>query len=358
MELRPARASIPTSGEPPFISILIPCRNEASYIRPCLASILESDYPQDRLEVLVIDGWSDDGTREIIVEMARSQPSIRLLDNPRRITPVALNLGIRESHGTIIVRMDAHVTYPPAYLPLLVRGLLETGADNVGGVIVTLPANESATARAIAIGLSHPMGVGNAYFRIGVTKRRDVKTVPFGCFRREVFDAIGLFDEELARNQDDEFNFRLVRHGRRVVLLPEVIAYYYARPSLRLVARMFYQYGWFKPLVARKVGGIVTLRQLAPAALVASLAGCAVLSPFASAADISCGFIAGGYAAAVLACAAAQLPRHGVRCAAMLAAVFTVLHFSYGFGYLRGLVHEVTRRPAAALGGPPLPLSR
>jgi len=206
------------------VTVIVPCRNERRYIAACLDSILATAYPADRLEVLVVDGASDDGTRDAVRAYAAREPRVRLLDNPRRSAPAALNLGIRAARGEIIARMDAHVVYPPHYLPVLVEALLETGADNVGCPIVTLPADESATARAIACALSHPFGVGNSRFRIGSAVRREVDTVPFGCFRRDVFDRVGLFDEELIRNQDDEFNFRLIRSGGRVLLVPDVAA--------------------------------------------------------------------------------------------------------------------------------------
>ncbi|MGH7607745.1 MAG: glycosyltransferase family 2 protein, partial [Gemmatimonadales bacterium] len=260
----------------PRVTVVLPCRNEGRYIAACLDSILAAAYPPERLEVLVVDGMSDDGTRERVARYAAAHPRIRLLDNPARIVPTALNVGIEAATGDVIARMDAHVVYPPEYLPRLVHALAESGADNVGGCIVTLPADGTAVAQAIAIALGHPFGVGNSHFRIGARGARFVDTVPFGCYRRDVFARIGLFDEDLVRNQDDEFNHRLVRRGGRVLLLPDVVSYYYARGSFAQVARMFYQYGAFKPLVARKVGRVMTLRQLVPAAFVSGLAAAAL----------------------------------------------------------------------------------
>ncbi len=235
----------------PRVSIVMPCRNEAAYIGPCLESVLATDYPLDRVEVLVADGRSDDGTREIVEGWAARHPCVRLLDNPARITPAALNMAIRAATGDVIIRMDAHGVYPRDYVSRLVDALQETGADNVGGVVVTLPADDTPVARGIALAFSHPLGVGNAYFRIGVAGPRWVDTVPFGCFRRELFERVGMFDEEMVRNQDDEFNLRVIGRGGRILLLPDVVSRYYARRSLGAVARMFYQYGYFKPLVAR-----------------------------------------------------------------------------------------------------------
>ncbi len=354
----PAVRRSPGADGRPEVSIIVPCRNEARYIAQCLDSILATRFPLERLEVLVVDGRSDDGTRQIVARYAARHPLIRLLDNPAQITPTALNTGVRAARGGVIVRMDAHATYPPEYVTRLVTELQETGADNVGGVFVPRPADDSATARAIALGLSHPLGVGNSHFRIGAVERRWVDTVPFGCYRREIFERIGMFDEQLARNQDDEFNFRLLKHGGRILLLATVAIGYYTRGSLRQVARMFYQYGYFKPLVARKAGRIVTLRQLVPPLFIVSLVTAAALSFSAPAAAALLTAVAVTYGAVVIGAAARAIRRHGLRCALVLAAVFPTVHFSYGLGFLVGL--GALWRPAAhwARKGAALPLSR
>jgi glycosyltransferase involved in cell wall biosynthesis len=327
----------------PFVSIILPCRNEERFIRACLDSVLATTYPTDRLEVLVVDGMSEDRTRAIVAEYAARAPFIRLLDNPGRIVPTSLNTGLRAASGEVILRMDAHVTYPPDYVPTLVAELRWSGADNVGGVVVTEPGADTAIARAIAIGLAHPLGVGNAYFRIGSTKRRWVDTVPFGCYHRDVFARIGGFDEALARNEDDEFNFRLRRAGGRILLIPAVTCRYYARPTLRQLARMFYQYGYYKPVVARKVGRVMTARQLVPPVCLAALAATGLLGVWSSAAQVACGALAASYGALVLGCAVPVVLRHGLRCAIAFLAVPPVIHFSYGLGYLRSLAGQPLR---------------
>ncbi len=340
-----------TAALRPFVSVVIPCRNEEAYIASCLDSILATDYPRDRIEVLVADGQSDDGTRAILAEYLTRYRCIALIENLRRTTPAALNAAIRAATGSVIIRMDAHVVYPPEYISRLVDALEETGADNVGAVLETVPADLTPTGKAIAIGLSHPFGVGNSYFRTGSRERREVDTVPFGCYRRDVFDRIGLFDEELIRNQDDELNFRLIRHGGRVLLVPEVTCRYYARRTFRQVSRMYYQYGYFKPLVARKVGRVMTARQLVPSLLLAALAGSAVVSPWVPGAGAAFACIAGAYALGVLACSGAAAGTD-LRCGAALAAVFPILHFSYGFGFLRGMYDHLLIRgvPATETG--------
>lgn len=334
----------------PTVSIIVPCRNEEAYIARCLDSIFASDYPRDRLEVLVAEGCSSDRTREVLSDYAARHPEIILLDNATGSTPAGLNLAVRRASGDVIIRMDAHVLYPRDYVRRLVQGLEESGADNVGGVMETVPAENTPGARAIAIGLAHPFGVGNSYFRTGTLVRREVDTVPFGCYRREVFDRIGLFDEELIRNQDDEFNFRLLRRGGRILLLPDVLCRYFARRSLGHLARMYYQYGYFKPLVARKVGRVMTLRQLIPAMLVVSLLGAAALSPWIQTARFALLLVGASYGALVLACSAATVRTEGLRTGMALAVVFPTLHFSYGVGFLRGIYQHLLARSAPPAG--------
>jgi len=324
-------------SERPLVSVIVPCRDEERYIARCLDSILANDYPSARLEVLVVDGRSEDGTRDILARYAARHDTIRVLDNPRRITPTAMNIGIRAAQGEVIMRLDAHAVFPPTYIAQLVSALLVTGADGVGGAIVTLPADGTPTARAIALALSHPLGVGNSYFRIGAAAPRWVDHVPFGCYRREVFERIGLFDEELVRSQDGEFSFRLRKHGGRILLLPSAVAQYYARNSLPQLRRMFYQYGYFKALTAKKLGRIMTGRQLAPALFILSLGTAGLAGMWLPAARVLFASMAGLYAAIVLAGAGRTALREGIRCGVVLAAAFPLMHFSYGLGYLRAV---------------------
>jgi glycosyltransferase involved in cell wall biosynthesis len=328
----------------PMVSIIIPCRNEAGYIERCLDSILAGEYPVDHLQILVADGRSTDGTRQILENYTRRHPAVLLLDNPQGTTPAGLNAAIRAASGTIVIRMDAHVLYPADYIRRLVDALHESGADNVGGVLETLPADDTPIARAIALGMSHRFGVGNAHFRVGAAERREVDTVPFGCFRRDIFNRVGLFDEELIRNQDDEFNFRLIARGGRVLLLPDVSCRYFARPSLRQLSRMYYQYGYFKPLVARKIGRVMTVRQLIPALLVATLTILSLLGLRWPAAGAGLALVLASYATGILSCAAGAVKDHGMRCGIALLAVFPVLHFSYGIGFLLGVLDHLVVR--------------
>ena len=215
-----------------MLTVICPIYNEENRIEECIRSVIAQDWPKEELEVLFVDGMSGDRTREIVKEYSQQYPFIQLLDNPKRIAPSGLNIGIRAAKGEIILRLDAHAKYPNNYFSVLVNKLQETGADNVGGACRTLPAKDTPECRAIAHAMSSPFGMGNSYFRIGADCEKWVDTVPFGCFRRDVFDKIGLFDEELVRNQDDEFNGRIIQNGGKILLLPQVVTDYFARKDV------------------------------------------------------------------------------------------------------------------------------
>lgn len=248
----------------PTVSVIIPCRNEKGYISKTLLNVLEQDYPKDKLEIWVADGMSDDGTRDELESLAITYSQINWIDNPEQIVPPALNACIKASSGEVIVRLDAHSLYPKDYISKLVHYLVELEADNTGGVWITEPANETIEARAIALATSHPLGIGDSEFRLENEEIKEVETVPYGCYRRSVFEQIGMFDNDLTRNQDDEFNARLKKAGGRIFLIPSVKIRYFARPTLQKMRKMFYHYGLFKPLVNMKIGQPTTIRQFIP----------------------------------------------------------------------------------------------
>lgn len=343
--------------ELPFVSAVVACRNEVAHIERCVRSLLDADYPPRLLEVLIVDGHSDDGTRELVVAMAANEPRVRLVDNPRRITPVAFNRGIAAAAGDVILIIGSHSHYPPSYARVLVNWLVGSEADVVGGVCQTQPAGHGVMARAIAAGLSHRFGVGNAHFRTGVTSPRWVDTVAFGCYRRDVFQRIGGFDEELVRNQDDELNLRLGQRGGRLLLVPDVSSVYQARDSLGKLWRMYWQYGYCKPLVVRKVGGVLTARQLVPALFVAALmlSVVALTTPLGA---IPLALIVGSYALASVVAALLVRPHHGWPVAFALPVVFAVLHVGYGVGFLRGTMRFLVARRGPPVTAAQLPLTR
>ncbi|MGH7608092.1 MAG: glycosyltransferase family 2 protein [Gemmatimonadales bacterium] len=328
----------------PFVSIVVPCRNEVGYIRPMLDSLLANAYPRDRLEVVIVDGMSDDGTRAVLAEYASRYSMIQVLDNPKRTTPHALNLGIARARGGIIMRMDAHATYPSNYVADLVAGMERTGADTVGAAWRTQPGNGTIIARAIAAALAHPFGIGNARYRLGTDRLRDVDTLQCACYRRAVFERLGLFDEDLLRSQDSEFTFRLLRAGGRAVLVPGVVVNYYTRESLRKLWRMFFQYGYFKPLVALKVGAVMTARQVVPTLFITSVGLATLLAPVSGAARVLLALLLGAYLTADLLAAAIVARRRGAFVGLASLLVFPVIHLAFGIAYWRGTVDFVIRR--------------
>lgn len=266
-------------SNPPLVSIIIPCRNEARRIGPCLDSVLANDYPRDRLEILVVDGASGDGTRDIVRRYSQSNRCIRLLENPKKITPVAFNIGIEHAAGEIIMIMSAHATYDTDYVSKCVRYLDEYDADNVGGIMITVPSDEAFIAKAIALALAHPFGTGNSYFRTGLEEPRWVDTVYGGCYKREVFKKVGLFNEELVRSQDIDFNMRLRKAGGKILLVPDIVAhYYYPKSNLGAFLEKNILDGFWATMPLKFGSEVFALRHLIPLAFASSLLASAALT--------------------------------------------------------------------------------
>ena len=342
----------------PFVSVIIPCRNEEKFIGRCLDSIIAQDYPKDKIEVLVIDGRSTDRTREVVKGYIQKYPFIRLLDNPKRITPVAMNIGIKGAKGDYILILSSHSKIDVNFVQKNISNLQKYHVDCVGGIIITLPASKSLLSQSIALTLSHPFGVGNAYFRIGSKEPKLVDTVPFGCYKRDVFEKIGLFDEELIRNQDDEFNLRLIKNGGKILLVPDIISYYYTRDSLLKLWKMYFQYGYFKPLVVQKIGDILTWRQLIPAIFVSSLIFTGVLSFFSKFFLGLFLLIVGSYLFANFVFSLTIAAKKGLKFFPILPVVFFTLHFSYGLGYLKGIWDFLIRKKHLKKKIKDIPLTR
>jgi glycosyltransferase involved in cell wall biosynthesis len=322
-----------------YVSIILPVRNEILTIEKTIEGILSQDYPKSRMEILIADGNSDDGTNNIIKEYAKKEPLIKYIFNKNRIVPTSLNLAIKASKGEIIVRMDAHNFYPDNYISTLVRYLTEYDAGNTGCVIKTIPSSDNNVSKAVATGLSSPFGVGNSLFRTGVKKPVYVDTVPYGCFKKEVFKKIGLFDEDLVRNQDDEFNARMIKNGYKILLVPDVEVSYIARDNLKKLSKMLYQYGLFKPLVNIKLGSIPTLRQLIPLFFVLYVVIGGILSVLLSGRMLTL-YLAGllfYLFVDMFFSLKHSLDNKDPLLTPFLFVTFPVMHFSYGLGYLRGI---------------------
>jgi glycosyltransferase involved in cell wall biosynthesis len=322
------------------ISIIIPCRNEEKFIGKCLDSILAQHYPKDKLEVLIVDGMSDDGTKKIVGGYAKCYPLIKLLNNPKKITPVAFNMGIRSAKGEIIMIMSSHATYDKEYISKCVEYLQEFKADNVGGTMITLPRNNSFAGKAVAIALSHRFGVGNSVFRIGTKKPTWVDTVFGGCYKKEVFEKIGHFNENLVSSSDMEFNLRLKKEGGRILLIPEIISYYYTRSDFRSFFKNNFRNGvWaILPFKYSKIMPI-SLRHLVPLAFILSLIGSITLSTLSSTFFLLFWLIFGSYLLLnIYFSIKIASKRKDSRCLFIMPIIFGSLHLTYGLGSLWGLL--------------------
>lgn len=349
---------------PPRVSIIVPCRNEERYIRSCVESARGQQTPFGGVEIIVVDGESDDMTRQILEEIAVEDARVRIVDNPKRIVSTGLNEGIRSARGEIIVRMDAHTEYAEDYVVRCVAALEESGADNVGG-----PARTRAvtiTERAIAAAYHSPFGVGGALFH-KIDYEGRVDTVTYGCWRKGSFDRYGLFDEELVRNQDDEHNLRIVRAGGIVWQTPAIRSWYRPRGSLNALFRQYSQYGYWKVRVIQKHRSPASWRHLVPGCFVSGL----LLGPVLSAglwlgmgggkgllgalwgkelangawAWVLLGWLVGvvSYLVALGVATCHTARRAGWDLLALLPAVFACYHLGYGWGFLRGVWDFVIR---------------
>ncbi|MCX6032757.1 MAG: glycosyltransferase family 2 protein [Chloroflexi bacterium] len=329
----------------PFVSVLVPLRNEARHISRCLEAILNQDYPHDRMEVMVVDGLSTDGTREIVQAAARqaqgqaaeakSPVAVRLLDNSGRITPTAFNIGIRHARGDIIVRVDGHTVIAPDYVRQCVEALQRTQADNVGGTMNAV--GENTFGEAVALATSTPFGVGGARFHYS-DREEWVDTVYLGAWPREVFARIGLFDEELVRDQDDEFNYRLREYGGRILHSPQIKLFYTGRSMPKTLWKQYFQYGFWKVRVLQKHPRQMQMRQFMPPLFVASLLGSALLAPFTIVGQTLLALVGGTYLVTNLIVSLWTARPDGKRIL-LLSITFAILHLSYGMGFLIGLLN-------------------
>lgn len=322
-----------------MLSVIVPIYNEEKYIAKCLDSILEQDYPKDDMELLLCDGMSKDKTREIIAEYQNKYPWIQLLDNPQRIAPCAMNVGIEAARGDIIVRMDAHALYENNYFSALVKALDVYGADNVGAVCHTDVLNKNAKTLAIREVLSNKFGVGNSTFRIGINGAQEVETVPFGCWRKEVFNKYGLYDTRLVRNQDIELNKRIIRGGGKIVIIPDTFCTYLARETYCALAKNNYSNGLWNILTVyyTKEMRSLSLRHFVPLMFILSLIIPTLVGLFWTPAFCVSIFALCAYLFALGTVSARLAVSKGLNFFYLLAS-FVVLHVSYGWGSLVGIL--------------------
>lgn len=323
----------------PFVSVIVPCRNEERHIALCLESILANDYPKDRMEILVLDGISEDETRAIVSAYAQKHSCIRLLDNPKKHIPVAMNLGIRAARGERIMKMDAHSTYQSEYISRCVRYQDEYGAENAGGVWRMIPGSDTLPAKAIVLALSHRFGSGNANVKIGVDKPTWSDTTAFGCFRRSLFDRIGMYDENLLSSSDLDLNQRIQRGGGGILVAPDIIIDYMADANLGAFRRHVFADGVWVSYVMKFGKKAWSWRHWLPGLFVLSLlASLALGGWFRPLLWLGLGIGAFYATVALLVSAQIAIRERDPRLFFVLPLVFAVRHFVHGAGTLFGMM--------------------
>ena len=318
----------------PKVSILLPVRNEEASIEVCLNAVFCQDYPQDCIEVIIADGESTDKTRTIIRRIQDFKPNLVIVDNLGKIVPTGLNAALARACGDYIIRVDGHTLIAPDYVRHCVEVLARTVADNVGGRMNAR--GQGWFGEAVAVATSTPFGVGGARFHYS-DQEEWVDTVYMGAWRREVFEKIGLFDEELIRDQDDEFNYRLREYGGKILLSPKIKSVYTNRSSPKALWKQYFQYGFWKVRVLQKHPRQMSVRQFVPPVFVVALSLSLVLSILAFPGWISLLFVGGSYLLANLTASLITASKKGWRHLILLPVTFAILHLSYGLGFLTGL---------------------
>lgn len=323
----------------PFVSLIIPTYNEEKYIQNCINSLLRNTYPSDLVEIIVVDGMSTDKTVTIVKEIASKHSNIIVIENPRKIAPVAMNLGIKRAKGDIILRIDAHADYQEDYIEQCVYLLEKYNAWNVGGCIDTKPSGKGIVSKSIALALSHKFGVGNSAFRT-IKQEMEVDTVPFGAFPKYVFDQVGLYNEKLVRNQDIELNSRIRKNGGKIILSPKIRCSYYARENYKGLWNQNYNNGKWNIFTQSIASYALSIRHFVPLFFVLSLLLGVLLIPF----SVNLGLFL--LATTLIPYLVLSLFYSGkiaikemdFRLLFVQPVTFLVLHFSYGFGSIIGLI--------------------
>lgn len=325
-----------------FVTLILPVRNEAAYIERCLHAVSAQDYSVESMEVLIVDGMSMDDTRQIVNNFTELHPKmhIRIVDNPGKIVPTGMNIALRQAKGVIIIRVDGHCIIASDYISKCVEHILKDGVDGVGGPMQTI--GETSLAKAIAIGMSSSFGVGNSAFRTLSDKTLWVDTVPFPAYTREIIQRAGMYDEELVRNQDDEYNYRIRELGGRILMANDVHSTYFSRGSLKVLWRQYFQYGYWKVRVLQKHPRQMSVRQFVPPIFVISLV-VSILLTFLPVSRPLSPVIPLLYLIANIFTSIQVAVTHGIRYLPELPIVYAILHLSYGLGFLVGMVRFAGR---------------
>jgi succinoglycan biosynthesis protein ExoA len=316
------------------VSVIIPCRNEVDFIANCLESILNQDFPKEELEILVIDGFSDDGTRRILEDYQEKYFFIRLIDNINKIVSPALNIGIKNAKGEIIIRMDVHTEYASDYITQCVRAIRGMAVENVGGPWI--PKGKTYLQKGISIAFQSHFSSGGALshdmFHEGL-----VDSVYLGCWKKSTLENIGLFDEELVRNQDDELNLRIIRSGGKIWQSPKISSWYYPRSSIVSVFKQYMQYGYWKVRVIQKHRIPASIRHVIPGVAIILFMTLFVLSFFnliflKGLVGLVLAYWGINFVASFLTCK--EFPKW--KFFPVIPIIFLMYHAGYGYGFLRG----------------------
>ncbi|HAE84968.1 MAG TPA: glycosyltransferase family 2 protein [Anaerolineaceae bacterium] len=320
----------------PTVSLILPIRNEAKHIRGCLESIAQQDFPHEQMEIIIADGLSSDNTKEVVEASKPSDIPLIWLDNPGKIVPTGLNLAIRQASGEIIIRVDGHAEIAPDYVSRCVWYLQNQQIQGVGGPMESI--GENYISEVIAYAMSSSFGVGNSAFRTVVDKTLFVDSIPFPAYTRDIIQAAGLYDEELVRDQDDEYNYRIRELGGKLLLAVDVKSRYYSRASLAKLWKQYFQYGFYKVRVLQKHPRQMSLRHFVPPLFVLTLILSILLAVMTPWGKVLLALVAGSYLLANIIASLIISAKKGWQNLPLLPLTFAILHVSYGSGFLWGLI--------------------
>ena len=330
----------------PLVSVIIPCRNEEKTIHLVLEALFEQSFPLQNMEIVIADGLSTDGTRRAIHAFSEAHPALfmRLVDNPKQIIPTGLNTAIKASKGELIVRMDAHSLPNQDYVQRCYNAHQEGKAENVGGVWKISPQNNGWVARSIAAAAANPFAVGDAHYRF-TEKAAYVDTVPYGSYKRELFEKIGYFDESLLANEDYEFNTRIRQSGGRIWLDPAIQCTYFARATFAALAKQYWGYGFWKAQMLKRYPETLRWRQALPPAFVLGLVVLALVGVIWPIAWPVFAIIVGLYLAVQLVPAIQiSLKAGDIRLSIGVVIATLIMHYSWGTALIVGLFSHPDRK--------------
>lgn len=320
------------------VAVVIPTLNEEKFIENCLQSVMEQTFPFEEMDVMVVDGGSKDRTREIVNGISEKHPNVRLIHNPGKIQSIAFNIGVKESTAPYIVRLDAHVLYKEDYIERSLKLIqLDKTFGNVGGICLIKAQSEALIPEASAILNQVKFGIGGAAFRVG-NEAKEVDSVPFGTFPREVLEKVGGMREDLARGEDNEINSRIRKNGYKVFIDPKIQSTYFSRATIKANMKQMYANGLSIGKLLYIDRESVGLRHMVPLAFVVAIIGSFVLGCIWTPLFALLGSVMGAYLLADLAATASACMKFGWKYAVVLPLLFFLVHVSYGWGTIVGIV--------------------